>query len=329
MAYTRLSFIVLTREDQLKLRLIPFLLMTFLLVSVSRRDALAQQTDPFVYERYSVLMHYETDGTGSVETTARIHVQNSTGVNRVGQLLFSYNAETEGEEIKLVRVSKADGRVIVAGPEAVQDLTAPVSQMAPVYSDMRQKHITVPSLSVGDLVEYDVLTTEVHPLIPGHFWQTVVFDLDAPCSDEQVELNVPGDRSLQIKAPDGLESTVRKQGDRTLYHWQTSFVPKPLPVSPPTATPFIDPTQALTGIVTPPPRRLMFSTFQSWQAFGSWYSGIEKDRRTITPEIRRRADEIVHGAVTDLDKAQAIYRFVSREIRYVSLSFGIGRYQPQ
>jgi tetratricopeptide (TPR) repeat protein len=40
------------------------------------------------------------------------------------------------------------------------------------------------------------------------------------------------------------------------------------------------------------------------------------------------ADEIVRGQNTDIEKVRALYEWVSRNIRYVSLSFGVGRYQP-
>src|SRR5262249_14199195 len=38
--------------------------------------------------------------------------------------------------------------------------------------------------------------------------------------------------------------------------------------------------------------------------------------------------EITKDAKTDIAKAQALYAYVTRNIRYVSLSFGMGRYQP-
>src|SRR5580658_10570296 len=72
----------------------------------------------------------------------------------------------------------------------------------------------------------------------------------------------------------------------------------------------------------------MFSTFQTWDEIGNWYSHLEHDRRVPTPEIRAQADEIVHGQTTDVEKVQALYEWVSRNIRYVSLSFGVGRYHP-
>jgi tetratricopeptide (TPR) repeat protein len=284
--------------------------------------------EPFVYDYVRVAMRFENDGMGSVDVQARLHVQTALGLQRVGQLVFNYNAETERQEVSFVRVLKPDGRTIVAGPETAQDLSAPVSQAAPMYSDIRQKHVTVPGLSVGDTLEYEVRTTATRSLIAGQFWQMWDFDIDAPCLDEQVDLNVPRERTLKMKSPTDVSPSVREEGDRRTYHWQTSFLGKAAQSNINVASARFDPTQAPMGSPLSPPRRLMFSTFQSWADFGKWYRALADDRKTVTPELQRRADEIVRGAKSDLEKAQAIYGYVGRNIRYVSLSFGIGRYQP-
>ena len=61
---------------------------------------------------------------------------------------------------------------------------------------------------------------------------------------------------------------------------------------------------------------------------GGWYSQLERERRTPTGELKAQADEITKDATTDVAKTQALYIWVTRNIRYVDLSFGVGRYQP-
>ena len=87
-------------------------------------------------------------------TTARIRVQSEAGVQQWGQLQEGYNSANERVEIPYVRVLKEDGTVVKAGDDAVQDLSAPVEHEAPVYTDYRQKHITVPGLRPGEILEY-------------------------------------------------------------------------------------------------------------------------------------------------------------------------------
>ncbi len=51
-------------------------------------------------------------------------------------------------------------------------------------------------------------------------------------------------------------------------------------------------------------------------------------RTAVTPEIQTKADELTKGLTGQTEKEHALYNFVSTQFRYVSLSFGTGRYQP-
>src|SRR6185503_20558704 len=119
--------------------------------------------EAYVIERMDSGMRFENDGTGRVQTTLRVRVQSEAGVRQWGQLVFGYNSVNEKLEISYVRVSKPDKTVITAPADAIQDLNPPILQIAPVYSDYRQKHVTVPSLRPGDTLEYGVVRTILTP----------------------------------------------------------------------------------------------------------------------------------------------------------------------
>jgi len=282
--------------------------------------------EPAVLEYVHCSMRYENDGSGTRETRARIRVQTPAALTLAGQLVFQYTATDEEVEIESVRVIKPDGSVVTAGPDTVQDLSAPVTREAPMYTDARQKHVTVPGVSVGDAVEYDVVTM-AKPLLPGQFWQIWNFESRVIALDEQLDLNVPSNRTLKIKSSEGMEPSISVEGDRRIYHWATSNLKTPPPIDLFKAFNF-DVIKLLEGERPPSPPRVMFSTFQSWSDVADWYSQLEHDKRTPTPEIRAKADEITRGLETDEAKAEALYYWVSQNIRYVSLSFGVGRYQP-
>lgn len=285
--------------------------------------------EPYVYETVRGFMRYENDGTGSLEIKARIKVQSATGVERIGQLVFDFNSANERLDVVSVRVVKPDGKIVVTGSDSVQDLSAPVALRAPMYSDARQKHVTVSDLSAGDTLEYDVLTTTFKPLTPGQFWQSWKFINDAPSLDEQVELSIPKGRALKMKSPPDVTPTSRTEGDRQLYFWKTTTDHAADVVIPGfDAGNSFNPTILLQGPKPAPYRQASFTTFENWSQVGLWYSELERDRRVPTAELKTQADEITKDAKTDIEKAQALYQYVTRNIRYVSLSFGVGRYQP-
>jgi hypothetical protein len=279
--------------------------------------------EPAVFEYIHESMRYENDGSGTREIRSRIRVQSTAGLSIAGQLVFEYNAVDEQINVRSVRVLKKDGSIVTAGPEAVQDLSAPVTQEAPMYTDARQKHVTVPGVSVGDVVEYDVMIN-AKPILPGQFWRIWDFADGVIALDEQLDLSVPKSRVVKVKSSEGVEFSVSVEGDRRLYHWATSNLKRPPPIDVFKNFEF-DAIRLLEGYRPPAAHRVMFSTFQSWTEVAEWYAQLERERRIPTPEIRAMADEVTRGQQTDEAKAQALYYWVSQNIRYVSLSFGVGR----
>src|SRR6202051_1650197 len=161
--------------------------------------------EAFVVEQYRSTYRFESDGTGRRETIARIRVQSEAGVQQWGQIQVGYNSANERVEIAYVRVVKADGSVGKAGEDAVQDLSAPVEREAPVYTDYRQKHITVPGLRPGEVLEYDMVTVIHTPLAAGQFWADYELDKSNISLDETVDVDVPAGRPLKLKCKPGMD----------------------------------------------------------------------------------------------------------------------------
>ncbi len=271
-----------------------------------------------IIEQYHTSMHYENDGTGKREVTARIKVQSEAGVERFGQLVIGYNSENERVDITYVRVRKPNGSVINAPADAVQDLSSPVTREAPVYTDFRQKHITVPGISVGDTIEYDVNIVLFKPLAAGEFWMEHSFIDSAIVLDEQLDLNLPKDRVVKLKTRPGFAPTITQKGDRKIYHWAESHKVRESE----------EELKKKAKRRDPEPPAVQLTTFASWDAVGRWFSSLEKDRQAPTPEIRAKEEELVRGKTTDMQKVEALYDYVALNFRYISLSFGLGRYQP-
>ncbi len=281
--------------------------------------------EAFVVEQYRSRYRFESDGTGRRETVARIRVQSEAGVQQWGQLQEGYNSANERLEIAYVRVIKADGTVVKATDDAVQDLSAPIEQQAPVYTDYRQKHITVPGLRPGEVLEYDMVTVIHTPLAPGQFWADYDFDKNNIMLDEELDIDVPADRPLKLKNKPGMDPKISEEKGRRIYHWTSSHLERE------DDTKDKDKEKDKKKKKKRPDEErpdVQLTTFVSWEQIGRWYAGMEKDRRAPSPEVRAKADELTKGLDTQLDKVEALYDFVALNFRYVSLSLGLGRYQP-
>jgi len=278
--------------------------------------------EAFVIEQMHSKYRFEKDGTGRKETIARIRVQSEAGVQQWGQIQIGYNSANERVEIPYVRVLKKDGSVVKAGDDAVQDLSAPIEREAPVYTDYRQKHITVPGLRPGEVLEYDTVTVIHTPVATGEFWTEYEFDDHNIDLDETLDVDVPADRPVKLKNKPAFEPKVTEENGRRTYHWASSHLQRDDEDKPS--------DKKKKKHHTPDDDRpdVQLTTFETWEQIGRWYALLERDRRVPSPDVKAKADELTKGLTTDLEKTQALYDYVAKNFRYVSLSLGVGRYQP-
>ena len=280
--------------------------------------------ESFVIEKVLTRFRFETDGTGRKETIARVRVQSEAGVEQWGQVVFGYNSANERVEIPYVRVLKKDGSVVTAPADSVQDLSAPIEREAPVYTDYRQKHITVPGLRPGEVLEYDVATVIHTALAPGQFWTEFDFDKNNIVLDEELEVDIPKGRSIKLKVKPGVEPKTTEENGRRIYRWTSSHLEREDDAK----NKDKDKKKRKKHKPEDDVPAVQLTTFASWEDVGRWYASLDHDRRQPTPEIRAKADELTKGLTTDMDKVEALYDYVAKNFRYVSLSLGLGRYQP-
>lgn len=281
-----------------------------------------QAAEAYVVEQLRTSLRIENDGTGVRETYGRVRVQSEAGVQQWGQLIIGYNSAHERVEISHIRVKKAGGSVVTAPADAVRDLSAPLEREAPVYTDLRQKHVTVPGLRPGETLEYQFSTIVKTPFAPGHFWADHNFDTTSIVLDEQLEINLPGDRTIKLKSKPGNEPNISEESGRRIYRWATSHLQREEDGQ------AREKGEKKRKAQEPQAPAVQLTTFGSWEEVGRWYSELERDRRTPSPEIKAKAEELTKGLASDMEKVEALYDYVAKNFRYVSLSLGIGRYQP-
>lgn len=283
-----------------------------------KADVSSYSQEPFLIEQYFATMRYENDGTDEQDTAVRIRVQSEAGVQQLGELTFCYNSADEQMDVRFVRVRKEDGSVATAAPDAIKELTASVARDAPVYTDYKEKHITVPALRPGEILEYNIAIRKTTPLAPGEFWYQRNFIDGAIVLDERLEVNVPLNRKINLKSPFSYSTDKDEKNGRVIYRWKHASLKRLTD----------DELKKKAEEQKDKTPDVEFTTFTSWQGVAQWYAGLEQGRIQPTPEIRAKTEQLIKGRTADLDKMQALYDYVSKNIRYVSLSFGLSRYQP-
>ncbi len=277
----------------------------------------------YVIEQIRSRYRFESDGTSRGERSMRVRVQSEAGVQGWGQLRLGYNSANEKLEIPYVRVLKADGTVVAAGREAVQDLNGPVQQFAPMYTDYREKHVSVAGLRPGDVLEYQAVKVVESPFAPGQFWEQYDFIQNSIVLDEQLEIDVPAGRVVKLKNKAGMDPKITEENGRRIYRWTSRHLI--------VEDEGKDKDKDKKKKKKKPEQMadVQMTTFGSWEEVGRWYAGLERERRVPSKEVKAKAEELTKGLTSDMDKTEALYDFVAKNFRYVSLSLGMGRYQPQ
>ncbi len=274
-----------------------------------------------VIEQRTTKIVFQSDGTYTYDQHARVRVQSDAGVRQYGILPFPYQAAVGRVEVQDVHVTKPDGSVVTTPLDSIQDVTSEVYRDAPMYSDLREKHVAVKGLEPGDRVEYSLRWLMEKPLAPGQFWTSYQFTKNVVVLDEQLEISVPGDRQVRLNKQ-GIPPKIRDENGRRIYLWKTSNLESMSAEEQKKVLSY----DAIRGLLPQPD--VLISSFQSWDEVGLWYEGLQREKIQPSPEIRAKAEELTKGLADDAAKVRAIYNYVSLRYRYVAISFGIGRYQP-
>ncbi len=182
----------------------------------------------------------------------------------------------------------------------------------------KEKQIAVPALAVGDTLEYEIATRLVTPFAPGEFWFAHNFVVSAIVRDERLEISVPENRKVILKSAAGAPYETQHAGGRTIYLWKHANL----------SLASDDSVKNQPEMGKTKPADVELTTFTGWEAVARWYAIAAQGRSEPTPEIRAKTKELTQGATESLAKVQALYDYVSTNIRYVELPLGQGSWRP-
>src|SRR6185312_3545926 len=222
------------------------------------------RNEAIVFEKNETTYRMRADGTGERDVHVVLRIQSQGAAQQFGVLAFGYASAYETPTIKLVRVHKADGSIVDTPPGDAIDMPAEITRQAPLYSDLKEKHLPVRSLSVGDTLDYEMDTTIDKPEDPGQFWGTEHFTPPGTVVvlHEVLTLEFPAGKYVQVWSPNHQPSISEQNGMR-VYHWDV-----PQLVTPPTnsadsskGTSPKDPDEDADGRKLP---SVAWTTFHTW-----------------------------------------------------------------
>jgi tetratricopeptide (TPR) repeat protein len=289
--------------------------------------------EPFVILHRASMIAMQADGTGYREQTLAVRVQSDAALRQLGVVTVPFASKAEHVDFTYVRVRHPDGSVLATDTADALDEPLPVTREAPFYSDLKQKELPIRSLRLGDTIEWQVRITRTVAEAPNHFWGSETFAKDAVILAETLELRVPATTTVNVWTNSGMSApTSTLVGAEHVYRWQrTQLNPTAGPAAEAakkdkdahllTAAEELDATQGALPDVA-------WTTFPDWAAVGAWYRELALSRAAPDDTLRAKVTELTAGKTTDENKARALYTYVATQIRYIGVSFGVGRYQP-
>lgn len=275
-------------------------------------------------ERYVTTVRFQNDGTGERDLSVRMRIESAEGAAQLRALSFPFNSATERMKLGYLRVRKSNGSVVNAPANSARvepapdAKAAPKKKEAPAYATAKEFHVAVPKLAAGDTLEYEIITRIVTPAAPGQFWFQHNFLSGASARDERLEVSIPENRAVIVRSPH-FRYTKTVSAGRTIYIWrrtgERASAKKPADQN------------AAPGDEHPPDVEL--TSFANWAEVAHWYASLRRGRAEPDAAIRAKTAELTKNASSDLAKIQALYDYVSKSIRYVSIPFGQDGYQPR
>ncbi|HXI19803.1 MAG TPA: DUF3857 domain-containing transglutaminase family protein, partial [Gemmatimonadales bacterium] len=280
-------------------------------------DSTRYPDEPYVVLLDDGVVRYEADGRGTRTYRSVIQILQADAVDTWAEQQFGYSPGHEKLTVNWVRVVRPDGSVVSDAPGQVQDADVPATLGDPVYSDRKVRRYSLRGVAPGTIVDFSYTIEELKPFLPGDFYRTwsihnahlvrrsrYIVDLPAGFTPHLIERNLNFARQT------------REVHGRRVWTWVTQDVPKP---------PQEDFASDSNGVLM----SIELGGALSWQEIGKWYAGLARGRYALTPDVKARLPGLLADARSATDTLRALQRFVAQDIRYVSISLGLGGYQPR
>ena len=209
-------------------------------------------------------------------------------------------------KIDKARVIKSDERVI---PLDMSKVKITKSKTEDIYFK-KTKIITfsIPEVEVGDIVEYKYKEEIFNPWDKKIFTLGWFFGGSEPVIESSVKIIVPSDSyfNFVIKNKKGVMI------DSSLTNSTKEYVFEKNITLPPIEEPLMPVTEELVPF-------LRFSNQKNWDYIYKWYADFQKKRMIVTDEIQQLADSLTTGLTSHEEKTSALYHWIQRNIRYISI----------
>lgn len=257
-------------------------------------------------ERYVNNIEVAADGT-SVHTWDLLQrFQSELTIGRFKKVEKVFNRDLEEIEVFDTYILKRDGRKIVIPASSVLTKRTPQTEAAPSFSSLMMVEINFDGVEVGDAAHYSMRLRTKRTHFDKHFDSVDYLASIYDWKYAEINLSAPIDYPIYAEAVDLDGGRLPDSSGRARWQW-TKTDHKAIELE----------TLMLDFIDSSP--RVMMTSFKNFEDLGAAYWNEASKKSIVTPEIKTLADEITKDLETAEKQANAIYLWVNKNIRYLSI----------
>jgi len=278
-------------------------------------NALADYTPPISYIKGSESVKVNPNGSHEFVGEVLLQIDTQAGVKSEGQQDISYNSKLEHVQIIDAYTLQKDGRKVKVPKDGFHDSAGSISEGAAKFSETRHKIIIYPDVTLGSRLYYKYKSVKHTPEFKGHFMFRSYFTPHYKFKDYEVNLDIPNKLPIQVEAKDIDGGFIKERNGRKYYRYvfnqQTVYPMETWEVDTDDFAPYV-----------------IASSFKDHVDLGGAYEKGVAPKIQVTPEVRKLADELTKGIDDPKAQVEAIYNWVSNNIRYVAVYLAKGGVVP-
>lgn len=257
------------------------------------------------------------DGSSTLERIQTIRVNEQSAVSGAGQAGLQYSESLQEVEILEAYTTTKAGQRIDVPADRILTQQLPVSSGAPTFSDYKVKMVVFPQVEIGATVTLHYRQKQHKPFLPGAYSHGESFNrFQESEGTTTVTLRAPEKADINVFARD-VEGGPAKSNKPGVREWRWTQGPH--------AAETPEPGMLNASSLSP---GVFFTTLKDYPALIDAYMIGAAPAAKVTPTVKKLADEITTGITDRRAQAEAIYRWVSTEIRYVAIAIGTGGFVP-
>jgi transglutaminase-like putative cysteine protease len=264
-----------------------------------------------------MFVEYQPDGTSVSMDDTVVKILTEKGKRKSRTISSGFDTAYGTNYFTRVQIIKPDGSMVEIDPVANSKVMVDPGQMsANIYNpNSKVLRLSIPGLETGDILRYCITRERTKAVVPDTWSDYKVFEHTSPILNTTYKVVAPKSRplvniALKAEIPGTVTFSEEKseESDRIVYTWKVKDVPRM----------FDEPNMPTRYTVV---QRLLVSTMEEWEDLSKWYWDLCAPRLdATTPELETKARELIDGKTNTLEKIEAVFNFVSQDIRYMGIT---------